>query len=48
MRDELLGGRYQLQDPIGRGSMSTIYRGRDIRMDRIVAIKVWDDIYALC
>ncbi len=29
---ELPGERYQLQDPIGRGSMATIYRGRDLRM----------------
>ena len=45
MQDELLGGRYRLQDPIGRGSMSTIYRGRDIRMDRIVAIKVLREVH---
>jgi len=40
MQIEVLGERYQLQDPIGRGGMATIYRGRDIRMDRTVAIKV--------
>ena len=40
MQIEVLGERYQLQDPIGRGGMATIYRGRDMRMDRIVAIKM--------
>lgn len=41
-----LGDKYQLQDPIGRGSMATIYRGRDIQMDRAVAIKVLREVYS--
>jgi serine/threonine-protein kinase len=41
-----LGGRYQLQDPIGRGGMATIYRGRDLQMDRVVAIKVLREVYS--
>ena len=43
---ELPGERYQLQDPIGRGSMATIYRGRDLQMDRVVAIKVLREVYS--
>src|SRR5947199_5446380 len=43
MQIEVLGERYQLQVPIGRGGMATIYRGRDLRMDRVVAIKVLHD-----
>ncbi len=46
MKSELFGDRYQVRDPIGKGSMSTVYRGRDIRMDRVVAIKVLHDIYS--
>ena len=46
MQFELLGDRYELHEPIGRGGMATIYRGRDIRMDRIVAIKVLRDVYS--
>ncbi len=46
MQFELLGDRYQLQDPIGRDGMTTIYRGRDLRADRVVAIKVLRDIYS--
>ncbi len=42
----LLGGRYQLQDPIGRGGMATIYRGQDLRMERVVAIKVLREVYS--
>jgi serine/threonine protein kinase len=40
LQSDVLAERYQLQDPIGRGDMATIYRGRDLRTDRIVAIKV--------
>src|SRR6476659_469949 len=46
MQIEVLGERYQLQDPIGRGGMATIYRGRDMRMDRTVAIKVLREVYS--
>jgi hypothetical protein len=43
---EFPGDRYQLQDPIGRDSMATIYRGRDLHMDRVVAIKVLREVYS--
>src|SRR5579863_235717 len=43
---EVLGDRYQLQEPIGRGGMATIYRGWDMRMDRVVAIKVLREVYS--
>jgi serine/threonine protein kinase/cell division septation protein DedD len=46
MQIEVLGERYQLQDSIGRGGMATIYRGRDMRMDRVVAIKVLREVYS--
>jgi eukaryotic-like serine/threonine-protein kinase len=46
MQIEVLGERYQLQDPIGRGGMATIYRGRDMHMDRVVAIKVLREVYS--
>src|ERR1700754_1229378 len=35
----LLGGRYELDGVAGRGGMAEVYRARDIRLDRIVAIK---------
>ncbi len=46
MQIEVLGERYQLQEPIGRGGMATIYRGRDMRMERVVAIKVLREVYS--
>ena len=45
MQFELLGDRYRLQDPIDRDGMTIIYRGRDLRTDLVVAIKVLRDIY---
>ena len=41
----LLNNRYQLQEPIGRGGMSTVYRGIDTHTSQIVAIKVLREIY---
>ncbi len=46
MQVEVLGERYQLQEPIGRGGMATIYRGRDMRMERVIAIKVLREVYS--
>ncbi len=36
----VLDGRYRVESRIARGGMATVYVARDIRLDRIVAIKV--------
>ncbi|MHB1223705.1 MAG: serine/threonine-protein kinase, partial [Gemmatimonadaceae bacterium] len=35
-----LGNHYQVQGEIGRGGMSVVYRARDVRLNRMVAVKV--------
>src|SRR5512133_3523890 len=35
-----LGHQYKVEDEIGRGGMSVVYRARDLRLNRPVAIKV--------
>ncbi|MFD9701561.1 PASTA domain-containing protein [Lentzea sp. NPDC059081] len=36
----LLERRYRLDAVLGRGSTSTVYRGRDVRLDRAIAVEV--------
>ncbi len=38
--DRVVDGRYQVESELARGGMATVYRARDLRLDRPVALKV--------
>lgn len=40
MTGELLAGRYQLEQELGRGGMATVYLALDVRLSRRVAVKL--------
>ena len=39
-------GPYEILSPIGAGGMGEVHRGRDTRLNRIVALKVLPDVFA--
>ncbi|MFV9504768.1 MAG: Stk1 family PASTA domain-containing Ser/Thr kinase [Oscillochloridaceae bacterium umkhey_bin13] len=40
MQKKLLDGRYELERKIGEGGMARVYSGRDLRLNRRVAVKI--------
>src|SRR5215813_12092508 len=44
--NDVIGDRYELGEPIGRGGMATIFRATDLRMGRMVAVKVLREVYS--
>lgn len=45
-QDHLLAGRYEIEAELGRGASATVYRARDIILDRRVALKVLASVLA--
>src|SRR5215207_413624 len=46
MQQKILNDRYELEQKIGEGGMARVYRGRDLRLNRQVAIKVLHSHFA--
>jgi serine/threonine-protein kinase len=46
MQQKILNNRYELEQKIGEGGMARVYRGRDLRLNRQVAVKVLHSHYA--
>jgi serine/threonine-protein kinase len=40
MADEVIAGRYRLDEPLGRGSMSAVWAADDLELERRVAVKM--------
>ena len=43
LQGKVLGNRYQLIEKVGNGGMATVYRAKDIILNRYVAVKILRD-----
>ena len=40
LQGTILGNRYEIEGKIGTGGMADVYKGKDLKLNRYVAIKV--------
>lgn len=45
MSGHVVGGRYRLQQQLGRGGMASVWRAQDTRLDRSAAVKLLDPVW---
>ena len=43
---EVIAGRYELEELVGVGGMSNVYRAHDRLLERMVALKILHDRYS--
>ena len=48
MIGEVLGNRYELMEKIGEGGMAIVYKARDNKLSRLVAVKILKKNKFLC
>ena len=43
---DLIADRFELEELVGTGGMSTVFRARDLQLDRLVALKEMQGLHA--